>query len=104
MSNATAHFIPETRVHFDATTRTVQFERLQDVEPIIENNKRLQNESQHSDWGRHFASIPNVIIEKWCNEDGVNYLALPGDEFGRIIKQKLRDPDYAWLRTTDKRF
>lgn len=99
-----APFSPETFTHRDGATGDITFERLQDVEPIIEHNKRLQGESQHSDWGRHIASIPNVILEKWINEDGVNYLALPGDEFGLMIKRKLRDPDYAWLRTTDKRF
>lgn len=90
---------PVTIPHYDASERTFTFERLQDVEPIIENNKRLQNEPQRSDWGRHVASIPNVIIERWINEDGVNYLALPGPEFAKLIKRKLRDPDWMWLRT-----
>jgi hypothetical protein len=93
-----------TDVHLDRSENTFTFQRVQDVESILENNKRLQSEQQKSDWGRHIASIPNVFLEKWINEDGVNYLALPKDEFARLIKRKLRDPDYAWLRTTDKAF
>lgn len=93
-----------TIVHFDRSEHQVHFERVQDVEAILDNNKRLQSEQQKSDWGRHIASIPNVILEKWINEDGVNYLSLPKDEFARMVKRKLRDPDYAWLRTTDKAF
>jgi hypothetical protein len=31
-------------------------------------------EPQKNDWGRHIASIPNVILVRWMNEDGVNVL------------------------------
>jgi hypothetical protein len=88
-----------TRVHVDAGERTVTFERVQDVEPILERNKALQTISQRSDWGRHIASIPNVVLERWIHEEGVNYLALPGDEFARLIRRKLKDPDWRHLRT-----
>lgn len=93
-----------TVVHIDRSDNQFHFQRVQDVEDILANNKRLQSEQQNSDWGRHIASIPCVILEKWINEDGVNYLSLPKDEFARLVKRKLRDPDYAWLRTTDKAF
>jgi hypothetical protein len=93
-----------TVVHFDRSDNSFTFQRVQDVEAILENNKRLQTEQHRSDWGRHIASIPNVVLEKWINDDGVNYLALPKDEFARLVKRKLRDPDWAWLRTTDKAF
>lgn len=88
-----------TRVHRDSGGRTVVVERIQDVEPILERNKALQSVPQKSDWGRHIASIPNVILERWIHEEGVNYLALPGDEFARLIRRKLRDPDWRHLRT-----
>jgi hypothetical protein len=29
----------------------------------------------------------------------VNYLALPAGEFARLIRRKLADPDWRWLRT-----
>ena len=93
-----------TEVHTDATEGKVHFRRVQDVEPILERNKALQADEQRSDWGRHIASIPAVILEKWINDDGVNYLSLPKDEFARLVKRKLRDPDWAWLRATGKGF
>jgi hypothetical protein len=88
-----------TRAHRDRGEGKIHFERVQDVEPIIARNKALQGVAQPSDWARHVASIPNVILEKWMNEESVDYLALPADEFARLIRRKLDDPDWRWLRT-----
>jgi hypothetical protein len=76
--------------------------RVQDCEPIIDRNKRLQNEPQDkkSIW-RHVASIPNVILESWLAEEwrrGNVNLKLFSAEFDRIIERKLRDSDWRWLR------
>ena len=77
----------------------------QDVEDIIENNKRLQNTPQKSDWGRHIADIPNNFINKWLNEawaaGNVN-MKMFDEDFNRMVKMKLDDPDWKWLRTDDK--
>lgn len=72
----------------------------QDVEPILDHNKALQNTPQKSDWGRHIASIPLIIIDKWSKEDGVNVLAMGKDEAAKYLKRKLADPDWRWLKTT----
>jgi hypothetical protein len=88
----------ETRPHFDAAERKFVFERWQDCEPIVENNKAFQNAGKQTGDFRLVASIPNVVLEKWINEDGVNYLALPKGEFERLIRRKINDPDWAWLR------
>jgi hypothetical protein len=95
-----------TRHHFDPVERTHTWERLQDVEPILDWTKEQQSESQGFAPTFHFiGQIPNIIIEKWLNEDGIEYRELmSGDGLERIVKRKLRDPDYAWLRTTSKRF
>ncbi len=87
------------RPHFDSDGKTFHVEHWQDVEDIIDRNKALQNEPQRSDWGRHIASIPNVILVRWMNEDGVNVLGMSSDEWGRYIKRKLSDPDWRHLRT-----
>lgn len=74
----------------------------QDVEPILERNKELRTMEQRSDWGRHIASIPNVIITKWLNEawaSGNADLRFGSKEFDELVAKKLRDPDYAYLRT-----
>ncbi len=86
------------RPHFDPNGKDLAIEHWQDCEDILDNNKRLQNEPQKSDWGRHVASIPNIILVRWMNEDGVNVLGMSSDEWGRYIKRKLSDPDWRHLR------
>jgi hypothetical protein len=74
----------------------------QDVESIFEHNKMLRSQQQRSDWGRHIATIPNVILVRWLNEEharGRTDLALFGKEFDEVVKRKLNDPDWAYLRT-----
>jgi len=89
-----------TRSFLDRGERKIVFERIQDIEPIIDNNKRLQSESQSRKSPlRHIASIPNVIIEKWLNEEGAPVLAMSAHEFAKFIRKKLRDPDNRHLRT-----
>jgi hypothetical protein len=95
-----------TRPVVDRSTGKVAVERIQDVEDIIENNKRLQNEPQDFKTGwHHIAEIPCIFIEKWCNEKGISYREImSADGFEDVVKRMLRDPDYMWLRVTDKRF
>ena len=76
-------------------------ERVQDVEPILENNASLRSIPQRGFW-RKFCSIPNVIWEKWLNEeyDRGNINIKPfGEEMDAIAARKLRDSDWAKLRT-----
>lgn len=92
-----------TRLHFEG--RTIVRERVQDVEPILEHNKALRSQEQHSDWGRHVASIPNVIYERWLNEEyarGNITLRPYSKEMDEIVARKLKDPEWAWLRTDAK--
>lgn len=72
-----------------------------DVEPYLERNKLLRTLDQKSDWGRHVASIPNLIMVKWLNEEwqrgnSIRYLSREWDE---LVTKKLKDPDWAYLRT-----
>lgn len=85
----------ETRAHYD--DGKLIFERVQDVEPILERNKAFQNEGKQTGDFRLVASIPCVILEKWINDEGCNYLQLPKHEFERLIRRKLRDPDWSGL-------
>ena len=76
-------------------------ERWQDCEDIIERNKLLQKMPQKLEWGRHTATIPNVILEKWLNEEwsrGNIELTLSSPAFDLIIQKKLKDPEWRWLR------
>jgi hypothetical protein len=75
----------------------------QDVEPIFDQNKELQNEGLsgdgYSESGdlRRVASIPLVIVHKWLSEEGLNVF---NDEHWPKIKRKLNDPEYRHLRTS----
>jgi hypothetical protein len=74
----------------------------QDVEPILERNQHLRAEPQRSDWGRHVATIPNVILLKWLNEAharGNTGLRMFTKEFDAFVKRKLEGPDWKYLRT-----
>ena len=91
-----------TRLYLDRADKLIVAETVQDVEPILERNKQLRSMSQKSDWGRHIASIPNVIITRWLNEEymrGNMQLRLFSKEFDELIAKKLADPDWAYLRT-----
>lgn len=94
------------RSHYDAGERKIIFENIQDVEPILDRNKQLRSIPQKSDWGRHVASVPNVILTKWMNEDwerGINWVVMSATERSeyelRLIERKLKDPEWAFLRT-----
>jgi hypothetical protein len=65
---------------------------------ILAGNRALQSAPQKSDWGRHIATIPNVALVKWMNEEGADVLRMSGEEFGEFIRKKLDDPDWRHLR------
>ena len=87
-----------SRIHLDPDGDRLTIEHAQDVEAILDRNKALQSVPQRSDWGRHIATIPNVVLVKWMNEDGVNVLGMSSEEFGAFIRRKLDDPDWRHLR------
>ena len=90
----------ETRFHFDQGNMIV--ENVQDVGDILDNNARLRATPQKSDWGRHVASIPNVIMTRWLNEEwakGNTTIRLFGPEMDALVERKLKDPEWAYLRT-----
>jgi hypothetical protein len=81
---------------------TVIASATQDVEPILERNAQLRGERQRGDWGRHVATIPNVILLKWLNEAharGNSGLRMFTKEFDELVARKLEDPEWKFLRT-----
>jgi hypothetical protein len=91
----------ETRLSFDSGEGVIVAETVQDVEPILERNKALRSIEQKSDWGKHVASIPNVILVKWLNEEyarGNVGLRIFSKEFDALVAKKLNDPDWKFLR------
>ena len=86
------------RFHLDNDGTSLTLEHVQDVEPILERNRMLRAQPQKSDWGRHIASIPNIVLVKWLNEEGADVLKMSSDEFGAFLRKKLDDPDCRHLR------
>ena len=73
---------------------------VQDVEPILERNKALQNESDKGwsrsrEW-RRAASIPNVVALQWMKQYGVN---IWDKNHARAVKRLLNSSEWRWLRT-----
>ena len=75
----------------------------QNIGPILENNKRLYTAddgySPSREW-RRAASVPNIIIEKWIRELGINAYKL--EDQPKILAM-LDSPEYRWLRTAPGR-
>ena len=82
--------------------RSIAVVSADDVEPILEHNKMLRGmEQTNTDGMKHKASIPNVLMVKWLNEEwtrgsNIRYLS---EEFEQLIARKLKDPEYAYLLT-----
>ncbi len=91
-----------TRFHLDSNGQDMAIEHVQDVEPILEWNKASRATEQKSDWGRLVARIPNVIYVLWLDEEhakGNTSLRMFSKEFDEIVARKLKDPEWAHLRT-----
>ena len=74
-----------------------------DEVPVIEHNKRLQNDGDGYSKSRELrraASIPNGLVAKWLVEEGINIF---NPNHAEAIRRKLNDPEYRWLRTAPGR-
>ena len=88
----------------DESTGVMHLQRVQDVEPILERNKALQKTDHQSNgikksW-MHAATVPNIIIEKWINEYGVNFY---NRDHWPAVKRLLNSPEWRYLRTGNAR-
>jgi len=87
---------------YDEAAKMHVIKSVQDVEPILTNNKRLYNlndgYSKSREW-RRAASVPNIIIEKWLRM-GINAYKL--EDQPKILAM-LDSPEYAFLRTAPGR-
>jgi hypothetical protein len=70
---------------------------IQDCTSILERAKAMHNEGLHGSKDmRLAASVPMVVIEKWCNDNGVAY-----EELGRsneLKRRMLNDPAISAFR------
>lgn len=74
---------------------SITIENKQIIDPIIETNKRLQNEyNPSSDFGRRVASIPLIVLEMLKQQGILNEKLQPVDS------KKFK----AWLNNSENRF
>jgi hypothetical protein len=77
---------------------------VQDVAPILERNKALyvaNDGYSPSRELRRVAFIPNIVRQKWLNEEGWD--AYRPDLYGDRLVAKLNDPEWRFLRTAPGR-
>jgi hypothetical protein len=92
--------------HYDHVTKDVHIETRQDVSPLIEQNKALQNDESYSQNGIknemwHFATIPIVVQLQWLQKYGpVNDPMKRGNE--KLLFRLLNDPEWRYLKATNK--
>ena len=93
-----------TTFDYDESTDTTYIGREQDVSLILDANKVLANEPEVTKRGIkdgwwHYATIPNIIIEKWLNEKGVDVY---NKDHQKEVFKLLNQPEYRYLKTTTK--
>lgn len=91
---------------YNELTDEVTLEYEQDAEPILEMNKKLQNDPSLTKEGFKnefylLASIPNGVQMKWLLEEGLDLY--DKNAWPQVVK-KLNDPQYQYLRTTTARY
>lgn len=90
--------------HFDSDGKLIGIEWEEDVEAILEENKRRQNDgtkgfSKSREW-QHTASIPPIFMIKWAIQKGVPPQVMNSREgLDEIALKMTKDPDYRFLRT-----
>ena len=92
-------------VHYDEGEDKTYIGQVQDCEPIIENNKRLQTINDGYSPSRELrrvASIPPVVFERWLQDDGLNWYAycrMERHEQAAYRARRLLSSDWRHLRT-----
>ena len=82
---------------------------VQDVEPAIDENTRVRNET--NGWlpdrsARKVGSIPVTIVHDWIRQWTLEGRLVMGDptyssRLNQLLKEKLKDRDFAKFRTTE---
>lgn len=88
-----------TWFHHDPETGKNHFRKVQDVTPLLDQNKAEFNDApgkfdKKGDF-RKVASIPAVVIAKWM-EEGINVY---NPDHAEAVIRKLNDPEWQYLRT-----
>lgn len=89
-----------TFYHYDHADDRLTVETVQDVEPILEANKRQFDHDDRrfkSEAFNHVARVPLVVLEQWARDKGITYQELMNND--AVMRRFLNDPDNKFLRT-----
>lgn len=92
-------------VHYDESEDKTYIGRVQDCEPIVENNKRLQTMNDGYSPSRELrrvASIPLTVFENWLKADGLTwpaYCSMDKRSQAQYRAKRLMSSDWRHLRT-----
>jgi len=86
----------------------VTIKKSQDVNPILQKNKRLYNLNDGytpSKDIKRVASIPTMVLELWAKEYNStnNFKRIPKSEITKILKSRLNSNEYRYFRTASGR-
>ena len=94
-------FDPITRIktefEYDHSQDKFVVKRSQDVDAILEDNKLAQldvdshRKQSKNDWSL-YARVPNILIEKWLTEHGVDFF---NPDHWQKVMRLINSPDYA---------
>lgn len=87
------------KYYYDETEDKLHIERVQDVQPILDQNKRAFNDagSFKSEVFNKKASIPVVVLLQWLQKKGITYQEFMGND--KVLKRFLNDPDNKFCLT-----
>ena len=86
--------------HFHEPTKEFAIEHIQDIQPLVDSNKNLQeNDHLMRDELRLSARIPMTVYYEWKNKFGVDVFN-PNHKEG--VKKLLNSADYRYLKTTKR--
>lgn len=93
---------------YESDGSTARITRVQDVTPIIEDNKKRAQDSSHSTAGIkkgwwHMAHIPNVVLEMWKSQGLIKDVFFTQPEDLKRVERLLEDPQWRYLKTTPHR-
>ena len=87
--------------HWQEPTKEMAIEHIQDIKPLIDSNKKLQQEDHHiADDFRLSARIPMTVYYEWKNKYGGDMFD-PNHKEG--VKKLINSPEYRYLKTTNRR-
>jgi hypothetical protein len=90
--------------YYDHSSKKTYIKQEQDCSAIIENNKRLQNSHNTSQFLKkdnfhHIASVPNTVLLDWRKKYGIDWNR---KEDLPKLEKLLKSNEYRYLRTVDK--